>query len=341
MAAADIYCPNQKDTLMSLNTRLEAYLENVRELEESNQKLEEQIKKVSMVQKVGQDHRHYQKTIEDLESQSYHQGLCQQMAIQAMCKGFQGQANEVLLLPPDVLASRRSTTATDLPLGCLPTMIRHTKQANCEMWLNIENTKRTADGYKEKYETELALHNTIADDVKKLKATISGLEMEKHCLDVEVKILTEELETLKKDHEEERMRLLQEKSKCQVNVEIESLDTTELANCLEKMRKQFIAIADAHQKHYEAFLGEKVWRFMLSQTEKTAQEEVLNETEAGYIRQLEHIQEIVLRLEDALAKVRSEAENLSSDSRILCYLKDLLEMEIRTYGLMMDGEEDR
>ncbi|XP_072270881.1 keratin, type I cytoskeletal 12-like [Pyxicephalus adspersus] len=317
-ASAGFYSPNQKEDLVNLNDRLATYLEKVRTLEEANQQLEKKIQKLSEKRAIGRDHSHYQKTIEDLESQ-----------------------------------------------------IQNAKETNAELLLNIENMKIAADGFKENYEAELALQATIRDDMKKLKDASSGLEMETRCLEVEEQILTKELENLKQDHKEEKEHLLQEKSKCQVNVEVDSLHPTELMDGLEKMRDQYKTIANHHQKHYE-FLLEKKFRETTQQNSKdtellqsqlrhlsmlgrkaqeletelevhhslkSAQESALYEIEAGYSAHLENIQGTVLKLEDALVKIRSEAEKLTSDSRILHYLKDLLEMEIRTYGILMDDEE--
>ncbi|PIO38940.1 hypothetical protein AB205_0079530, partial [Aquarana catesbeiana] len=74
---------------------------------------------------------------------------------------------------------------------------------------------------------------------------------------------------------------------------------------------------------------------------KSARESELYEIKDGYAVYLESIQGTVLKLQDALANIRSAAEKLTSDSRILYYLKDLLEMEIRTYAILMDDEEKR
>ncbi|XP_073464032.1 keratin, type I cytoskeletal 12-like isoform X1 [Aquarana catesbeiana] len=319
-AGGGFYCPNQKDVLINLNDRLAAYLEKVRTLEEANRQLEEKIKNLSEKRAIDHDHSRYLKTIDELESQ-----------------------------------------------------IRSAKQANAECWLNIENMKTAADGFKEKYKEELTLQNTIKDDVKKLKAASSGLEMEIRCLEVEEQILTKELENLKQDQNEEREGLLQEKSKCQVNVEVDSMQPTELTDALEKMREQYKAMASHHQQHYESLLEEKFkettqensketellqsQRRHLSlllrkvqelETElevqhslKSARESELYEIKAGYAVYLESIQGTVLKLQDALANIRSAAEKLTSDSRILYYLKDLLEMEIRTYAILMDDEEKR
>ncbi|KAM5134815.1 LOW QUALITY PROTEIN: keratin, type I cytoskeletal 10-like [Mantella aurantiaca] len=318
--SSDFYCPNQKDTLINLNDRLAAYLEKVRTLEESNRELEQKIEKLSGKRATDRDHCCSLKTIGKLESQ-----------------------------------------------------IRSAKQANAELWLNIENTKIEADCFKEKFDAELALQDTIKDDVKKLKASNSSLEMESRCLEVEEQILTKELENLKQEHNEEREHLLRKKSQCQVNVEVDSLQPTELTDALENMRQQYKAIASHHKKLYESLLEEKFketiqqnskdiellqsQRRHLSMLRRTAQEletelEVhhslksareseLYEIEAAYIVHLENIQEIVLKLQDALVKVRLEAEKLTTDSRILLYLKDLLEMEIKTYGILMDDEEKR
>ncbi|XP_018412063.1 PREDICTED: keratin, type I cytoskeletal 12-like [Nanorana parkeri] len=145
----------------------------------------------------------------------------------------------------------------------LESQIRSAKQANAGLWLNIENTKTAADCFKEKYVAELTLQDTIKDDVKKLKAASTGLQMETRCLEVEEQILTGELKNLMQDHKEEREHLLQEKSKRKVNVEVDSVLPTELTGALEKMREQYKAIANHHQQHYESLLVEKVWRTML------------------------------------------------------------------------------
>ncbi|XP_075701391.1 keratin, type I cytoskeletal 13-like isoform X2 [Rhinoderma darwinii] len=323
MASGKRYNPNQKDVLIDLNGRLAAYLEKVKTLEESNRRLELKIQQVSEKRAVGRDNSRYQKTIAELESQ-----------------------------------------------------INRVKRTNSELYLNIEDTKLSADGMRAKYDAELATRLTIEGDMKKLKATSSDLDMQKHCLEVEVQILSNELENLKEDHTEEREHLLQQKLRCQVNVKVDTSEATGITKDLDTLRQQYKEIADHHQKVSEAWFDQKTQetglqniqtsfdseslvrdRRQLSMLRKSvqeleverevlqslnsAQEGALYETISGYDGHLQNIKEMVLKKEDELSKLKAEAGRLASDSRILCYLKDLLEMEIRTYALLMDEEENR
>ncbi|XP_077108561.1 keratin, type I cytoskeletal 13-like isoform X4 [Ranitomeya variabilis] len=213
----------------------------------------------------------------------------------------------------------------------LENQINSAKLTNSGLHLDIDNTKLRVDGLKAKYDAELATRLTIEADMKKLKTTGDDLDMQKRCLEAEVQILSNELEHLRNDHTEEREHLLQQKLRRQVNVEVETLEATQLTNDLNKLRQQYKEIADHHQRTYEAWFDQKT----------SAQEGALYETISGYDNQLQNIQEIVAKKEDELSKLKTEADRLASDSRLLCYLKDLLEMEIRTYSLLMDDEENR
>ncbi|XP_077108559.1 keratin, type I cytoskeletal 13-like isoform X2 [Ranitomeya variabilis] len=320
MASGNVFSPNQKDVLIGLNSRLASYLEKVKTLEESNHKLELQIQQVSEKRVAYRDSSHHWKTIAELENQ-----------------------------------------------------INSAKLTNSGLHLDIDNTKLRVDGLKAKYDAELATRLTIEADMKKLKTTGDDLDMQKRCLEAEVQILSNELEHLRNDHTEEREHLLQQKLRRQVNVEVETLEATQLTNDLNKLRQQYKEIADHHQRTYEAWFDQKnretthqniqtshslvKYRrqlFMLRRTVQelaiehevllsltSAQEGALYETISGYDNQLQNIQEIVAKKEDELSKLKTEADRLASDSRLLCYLKDLLEMEIRTYSLLMDDEENR
>ncbi|KAM4033283.1 keratin, type I cytoskeletal 19-like isoform 2-T2 [Anomaloglossus baeobatrachus] len=323
MTCRKVYSPNQKDVLIGLNSRLAAYLEKVKTLEESNHKLELQIQQVSKNRVVCRDNSHHWKTIAQLESQ-----------------------------------------------------INSVKLTNSGLHLDIENTKLTVDGFKAKYDAELATRLTIEADMKKLKTSSDDLDLQKRCLEAELQILSNELENLRKDHIEEREHLLQQQMRCQVNVEVDTSEATQLTDDLDKLRHQYKELADHHQRIYEAWFDQKNketihqniqthvdpeslvrCRRQLSTLRRTvqeldvehevllsltsAQEGALYETISGYDNQLQNIQELVSKKEDELSKLKTEADRLASDSRLLCYLKDLLEMEIRTYALLMDDEENR
>ncbi|XP_053550094.1 keratin, type I cytoskeletal 12-like [Bombina bombina] len=313
-----LYCPSQKNALINLNDRLAAYLEKVSKLEESNRQLEQQIQNLTEKKaKHVKDNSRYEKTIAELESQ-----------------------------------------------------VKKAKVINAELCLNIENVKLTAGAFKEKYEAERSVHQTIRSEVKDMKNAVQNLESDRARLEVDVRILIEELNGIRKDHKEE----LEKFHACArgfVNVEMDSLQETDLTRALEEIRANYWAITERHCRDMETWFLYKSKESIIqnrSRTEslqmqnrevaklkgalqdleiklevlhnmKFTQEVTLSETEASFNFQLQNIKELVSRREQELAKIRKEMEHLVSDSRILHYLKDLLEMEIKTYGMLMDEEE--
>ncbi|KAM8946432.1 keratin, type I cytoskeletal 19-like [Pelodytes ibericus] len=319
-ASANLFGPTQKNILINLNGRLAVYLEKVHMLEESNRRLEAQIKEtLEKRAKTAHNSSQYETIIKELETQ-----------------------------------------------------INEAKVANVELCLNIENTKLAADGFKSKYESELTLQRSIAADVKELKTTNSDLEMQKGYLETEVQILTHELQSLQRDHKED-LKGFQGKLACHVHVELNSMKASELSKALSKMREQYQVMAGHHQKNTEAWISNKSREsisqntthkdFLCSQRKevfklsqklqeleiqmevlhgmKFVQEDTLNETVSRYSTHLQNIQEAICKREEELTKIKAKGERLSSDSRILNYLKDLLEMEIKTYNILMDEEEIR
>ncbi|XP_053308856.1 keratin, type I cytoskeletal 12-like isoform X2 [Spea bombifrons] len=318
--SGNLFCRSQKDTLIHLNDRLAAYLEKVRLLEESNRHLEVQIKELLAKRaNIGCDASQYEKTITELETQ-----------------------------------------------------INEAKVANSELFLTIENTKLAADGFKAKYEAELALQRAIGADIKELKTTGSHLEMEKQLQETELQILTRELQCLKKDHNED-VQNIQEQCTGHVNVEVKTQQAADLSKYLSEMRQQYEAIIDKQKRDTEAWFNRKSKECMPRDVEhneslqsqkkevfklrqklqelevqlevlhgmKSAREATLYETESTYCAYLQNIQEKIGKREDELLKIRDGAQRLSSERRILTYLKDLLEMEITTYSVLMDEEESR
>ncbi|MEE6521552.1 hypothetical protein FKM82_019807 [Ascaphus truei] len=231
------------------------------------------------------------------------------------------------------------------------------------------------DGFRPKlsrYEAERAHYDEVAADVKGLQRVSSDLRLEKSNLEMELQTRTEELACLKRDQQEDT-RKLRTQARCQVNVEVDSRKATDLTETMAEMREQYDSIADRHQKDIKSQLDwqseglphqnrteeealhiqknelavlRRTFRSLEIEAEvqhkmKSSKEVTLCETESAYTNQLQSIQEAVSRREEELAKIKAEARQLTSDDRILHYLKDLLEMEIGTYSLLMDEEDDR
>uniref|UniRef100_A0A8C5QWP0 IF rod domain-containing protein n=2 Tax=Leptobrachium leishanense TaxID=445787 RepID=A0A8C5QWP0_9ANUR len=321
-AGASLSGPSQKEILIDLNDRLASYLKNVLRLEESNGRLEGQIKELLETRraKFGSDVTPYEKTIAEIKTQ-----------------------------------------------------INEAKVANSELGLNIENTKLAADDFKAKYEGEQALQWKMIAEIKDLKKELNDLQIQNTYLDTEVQILKQELQSLKDDHDED-IKHLQEKVKHEIHVEVDSSAAiTDLSESLTELRNQYQVIADHHKKnaetwftcksmeatgqnriHVESVQSQKIEVFKLRRKLRelesemkvmlalnSAQENTLHETKSRYCDALQNTQKTICKREEELSKIKAGAEQLSSDSRILGYLKDLLEMEIKTYGILMDDEETR
>ncbi|XP_041433423.1 keratin, type I cytoskeletal 19-like isoform X2 [Xenopus laevis] len=315
-------CPlRQKETLEDLNNRLAAYLEKVSLLEESN--------------------RHFERKIQD---------LCEKRANVS-----------------------HDTSQYKKVIAEMETQINKLKMKNAELSLEVDNTKLTADNFKSKYKTELSLLQFITADIKEVKTTGSHLQMETDCLKVELQMLNEELSCLKKDHQEDIVKLQEDQSKCQVKVEVNSQPANDLTKALEEMREHYKVIVWSSNKKTEPWLVSKFRQCnyqntmaleplqtqkrevtLLRRTTQNLEAELenlhnlkasrmatLTETEQNYAAQLQRMQNIISRREDELAKTRAEFKQMSADGGILHYLKDLLEMEIKTYGQLMDAEEIR
>ncbi|XP_031750291.1 keratin, type I cytoskeletal 15 [Xenopus tropicalis] len=317
--SADLLPLSQKETLEQLNSRLAAYLEKVSQLEESNRHLEQKI-----------------------------QDLCERRA-----------------------RTSRDTSRYEKVIAEMEAQINRVKMENSELSLAVENTKLTANNFKAKYETELSLYQIITADIKEVKAADSHLEMETNCLKVELQIQTEELSSLKKDHQEDMAKLREDQSKCQVKVEVDSQPANDLTKTLEEMREHCKAIICNSNRKAEPWLVSKIRHYTHQNTIKPLQAEMVEvtllrrtiqcleaeletlhnmkasqrttliETEQNYATQLQRIQRIISRTEDELVKTRTDFKQMSADGGMLHYLKDLLQMEIKTYGQLMDVEEIR
>ncbi|XP_047400625.1 keratin, type I cytoskeletal 10 isoform X1 [Sciurus carolinensis] len=240
---------------------------------------------------------------------------------------------------------------------------------NANVLLQIDNARLAADDFRMKYENEVALRQSVEADINGLRRVLDELTLTKADLEMQIESLTEELQYLKKNHEEE-MRDLQNVSTGDVNVEMNAAPGVDLTELLNNMRSQYEQLAEQNRKDAEAWFNEKSKELTteidsnieqmsshkseITELRRTVQgleielqsqlalkqslEASLAETEGRYCVQLSQIQGQISSLEEQLQQIRAETECQNAEYQQLLDIKIRLENEIQTYRSLLEGE---
>lgn len=241
---------------------------------------------------------------------------------------------------------------------------------NAKVFLDMDNAKLTADELRNKYELEINLRNSIEADVKGLHRVLERLNMEIDDLQIQVCSLQEELQELKKTHEEE-VNCLRTHLGARVSVEVNAAPCEDLNKTLSEIRQEYEKLMEKNLKEVEdMFLtrSEELNRDMVFGAEqlqsvssglmelkrslqtleielqsqlsvKSALEDSLAETEATYQSQLAQLQCLINNVESELGQIRFDLEKQNTAYKILMDQKNHLEMEIATYKHLIEGHE--
>uniref|UniRef100_A0A8C5BLS6 Keratin 93 n=1 Tax=Gadus morhua TaxID=8049 RepID=A0A8C5BLS6_GADMO len=314
---------NEKATMQNLNDRLASYLDKVRCLEAANSKLEVQIREYYETKgpAAERDYSNYWAIINDLKDK-----------------------------------------------------IHGATVDNANILLQIDNSKLAADDFRTKFEHELMMRQSVEADIGNLRRLLDQTTLTKADLEMQIEGLQDELAYLKKNHAEVgpttslSLRLMSGT----VNVEVDAAPQQDLSRVLDEIRSQYEGITDKHRRDQEAWFNDKVTSAVLSkevaisteviQTSKTeindlrrtlqgleielqsqlsALENTLGETEARYSSMLAGYQNQINMMESELANVRSSIEQQGQEYRMLLDIKTRLEQEIATYRSLLETEESR
>ncbi|KAM8947457.1 keratin, type I cytoskeletal 19-like [Pelodytes ibericus] len=248
--------------------------------------------------------------------------------------------------------------------------ISATTVGNARVILLIDNARLASDDFRNKYEIELRLRNNVETDVNSMRRVLEGLNREICDLEVQVQNLQEELQQMKRNHEEEGNALRNQLGQ-RVNVEVDAAPSVDLNRSLSEIRQQYESLMERNLREVEnMFLqrSEELNRQVVSGSEhlqsvqtditdlkrnmqtleielqsqlsmKSALEGTLAETQASYTSQLSQLQGLINNVESQLAQIRSDLEHQNHEYKILMDQKTHLEMEIATYKRLLDGHD--
>ncbi|XP_058036200.1 keratin, type I cytoskeletal 19-like [Ahaetulla prasina] len=243
---------------------------------------------------------------------------------------------------------------------------------NSKLILDIDNNRMTADDFRLKYETELALCQNVEADINGLRQVLDQLTLCRSDLEAQLESLREELCCLKKNHEEE-IKSLKSQTSGDVSVEVNSSPGPDLKKVLEEMRYQYETMIENNRKEVEQWYEHKMEE--VNQEVNISSKEVedcnnqvvdlkrqlqtleidlqaqlclreslqdsLGETECRYNTHLAEIQNQISCVEQQLAELRAEMECQNREYRELLDVKCRLEQEIQTYrSLLEEGQQD-
>ncbi|XP_053217011.1 keratin, type I cytoskeletal 19-like [Podarcis raffonei] len=242
---------------------------------------------------------------------------------------------------------------------------------NSKLVLDIDNNRMTADDFRLKYETELALCQNVEADINGLRQVLDQLTLCRSDLEAQLEALREELCCLKKNHEEE-IKGLRNQATGDVSVEVNSCPGPDLKKVLEEMRCQYETMIENNRREVEQWYECKMeevnqevcnsskevedcnnqvvdLKRQLQTLEIDLQAQLslrdtlqgsLAETECRYNSHLCEIQNQISCVEQQLAELRAEMECQNREYRDLLDVKCRLEQEIQTYRCLLEGGQN-
>ncbi|XP_075034433.1 keratin, type I cytoskeletal 14-like [Mixophyes fleayi] len=252
----------------------------------------------------------------------------------------------------------------------LQSQISATTLANAQIILQIDNARLAADDFRNKYEMERQLSSRVEADMNGLRILLKELNQERSYLETQVQNLQEELQQMKRNHEEE-VNSLRAQLGARISVEVDAAPSVDLNRTLAEIREQYESMMDQNLREVETMFrqrSEELNRDVASgseqlqsvQTEvidlrrniqsleielqsqmsmKSALEGTLAETESTFGSQLAQLQSLINNVESQLTQIRSDLERQNHEYKILMDQKTHLEMEIATYKRLLDGHD--
>ncbi|CAJ0967749.1 unnamed protein product [Ranitomeya imitator] len=306
----------KKETMQNLNSRLSAYMDKVRDLEDSNSELENKIKtwyETHQPKKV--DNSNYYKTIENLKDQIINSTLDNnQLTVEV--DNARLATDDFRVKFESELSMRQSV---EVDIEGLRKVLDDLTLEKASLESQIENLREEIAASKKMHEEEMKALQGQTSDVNVQVDAAPGINMLKVLN--EMRAQYEELaedyrKTAEKEYNQKITELSNEISCSSAEIETGKSEATELRRTMQTLEIELQSLLAM----------------------KCSLENTLAETQGRYSCHLSHIQEKVSKLEDQLAQVRCDMENQSYEYKILLDIKTRLENEIEMYRQLLDGE---
>ncbi|KAL4678121.1 hypothetical protein H8959_020795 [Pygathrix nigripes] len=220
---------------------------------------------------------------------------------------------------------------------------------NARIVLQIDNACLAADDFRVKYETELAMRQSVENDIHGLRKVIDDTNVTRLQLETVIKALKEELLFMKKNQEEEDLAKIMADIWAQYDElarknreELDKYWSQQIEESTTVVTTQSAEVGAAETTLTELRRTVQSLEIDLDSMRnlKASLENSLREVEARYALQMEQLNGILLHLESELAQTRAEGQRQAQEYEALLNIKVKLEAEIATYRrLLEDGEE--
>ncbi|XP_040187294.1 keratin, type I cytoskeletal 19-like [Rana temporaria] len=314
-----LFSINSKVTMMSLNDRLETYLEKVTSLKEENQQLERKIKEWYEKNAPQQlpDYSKNLKRIEELQREIFDARIDNTQVLlhidNARLAGddLQSKYNMELSLrqaiETDVVDLRRHLDGLTLERCDLEFQLEHLAE---DLMLLKKNHNEEVNNLEEQLGARVHVELDMAPAV----------DLQKNLLDI------------RNEYESLMDRNLNDVEKW-FFTQSEELNSRIVSGAeqLQTVKSEAIDLRHTTQ-HLEIDLQAQLSTI-------SALEGTMAETEESYSSKLAEIQELINNIEADLAQMRYDLERQNNEYKILTNVKTCLEMEIATYKELIEGED--